>query len=68
MQITRLRYTLPCRRGGNASRARSRARRPPSSVLHLVTTVSVTAQHLEISERVNYGPATGNDGGAGGRG
>jgi len=58
MQITRLRYTLPRRRRGVCSvmpAARvSRALlvlRPPSRLV-----VSVTAQHLEISERVNYGP------------
>lgn len=59
-------YTPPSAARGtlrNASRARSRARRPPSSVV-----VSVTAQHLEISERVNYGPTGTNDGAGQGTG
>lgn len=59
MQITRLRYTLSRRRRGVHPPVMPAARvlvllvlRPPSSG----NVVSVTAQHLEISERVNYGP------------
>lgn len=69
MQITRLRYTLPRRQRGVPS-VMPAARvlvlvvlRPPSSG----NVVSVTAQHLEISERVNYGP-TGTNAGQGERG
>jgi len=60
MQITRLRYTLPPPPSGRPAQipvvmpaeSARRGRRPP----FVRYVVSVTAQHLEISEWVNYGP------------